>query len=52
MAAKLIIFGILWLLAIAVITYGATVYFSQSEELSHEERMLILREKVLKDDED
>lgn len=39
MAFKLIIFGALWLMAISIVTYGAFLYFNDSQHLDHEETM-------------
>ncbi|MCF2164904.1 MULTISPECIES: hypothetical protein [Halobacterium] len=39
MAGRLIVFGVLWLGAIALVTVGAFRYFSERQRLSHEERM-------------
>ncbi len=39
MAFKLIIFGALWLMAIAIITGAAFLYFNDSQHLDHKEEM-------------
>lgn len=39
MAGRLILFGLLWLAAIAIITYGAFLYFNDGQHLDHEETM-------------
>lgn len=39
MAGRLILFGLLWLMAIAIVTYGAFLYFNDSQHLNHEETM-------------
>lgn len=39
MAGRLILFGLLWLMAIAIITYGAFLYFNDSQHLDHKETM-------------
>jgi hypothetical protein len=39
MAGRLILFGLLWLVAIAIITYGAFLYFNDGQHLKHKQEM-------------
>jgi len=39
MAGRLILFGLLWLVAISIITGAAFLYFNDSQHLDHEETM-------------
>ena len=43
MAGRLILFGLLWLSAIAIISYGAFLYFNDSQHLGHEKEMYELK---------
>lgn len=39
MAGRLILFGVLWLAAISIISFGAFLYFNDGQHLDHEETM-------------
>lgn len=44
MAGRLILFGVLWLMAIAIISYGAFLYFNDGQHLEHEKEMHELKD--------
>lgn len=37
--SRLILFGLLWLMAIAMVTFGAFLYFNGSQYLQHKKEM-------------
>jgi len=41
--SKLLLFGLLWLGAIGIITYGAFLYLNDGQHLSHEKEMYELK---------